>query len=209
MRLYSYFRSSAAYRVRIALGLKGLAAEPIPINLRDGQQASSDYRMLNPEGLVPMLEDGAITITQSVAIMEYLEEAYPTPALLPKEVAARARVRALVQMITSDIHPLNNLRVLKYLIGPAGMSKAAKDDWYRHWIHVGLTAVEARLDSTSTGLFCHGNSPGLADCVLVPQVYNAVQMQCDLSTMPRLQSIVARCNELPAFQQAHPDRCPA
>jgi maleylpyruvate isomerase len=190
------------------LELKGLAYEQVPVNLRQDQQQSEAYLRANPEGLVPMLEDGDLKITQSVAILEYLEEVFPNTPLMPSKPADRARVRSLVQMIASDIHPLNNLRVLKYLIGPAGASRAAKDAWYQHWIAVGLTAFEKRLSEAASGLYCHGDSPSLADCVLIPQVYNAELMACDLSAMPRVREIYARCTALPTFARAHPNQCP-
>ena len=178
------------------------------VDLREDQQRSEDYLKQNPEGLVPILEHGDLRLTQSVAILEYLEETFPQTALLPKAPLDRARVRAMMQMVASDIHPLNNLRVLKYLIGPAGVSREAKEAWYQHWIQLGLAAFEKRLTESASGLYCHGDTPSLADCVLIPQVYNAELMNCDLSAMPRVQEIYARCNQRPEFQRAHPQQCP-
>ncbi|HLV29821.1 MAG TPA: maleylacetoacetate isomerase, partial [Burkholderiaceae bacterium] len=182
MKLYSYFRSSAAYRVRIALNLKGLEYETVPVHLlKDGGQQHSDaYKALNPTELIPTLVDGELAIGQSMAILEYLEEAYPEPALLPPDPAGRARVRAIAQSIACDIHPLNNLRVLKHLKRGLGVDDATKDEWYRHWINVGLTSVEALLaGNPATGRYCHGDQVTLADVVLVPQVFNARRYDCD------------------------------
>ncbi|PWW44612.1 maleylacetoacetate isomerase [Melaminivora alkalimesophila] len=212
LKLYSYFRSSAAYRVRIALGLKGLAYQTLPVHLLKGggEQHQAPYRALNPQGLVPALqtEDGAV-LTQSLAILEYLDEAYGGPALLPQGAVARARVRALSQAIACDLHPLNNLRVLGYLKNELGADDAAKNAWYAHWVALGLQAVEDMLArSADTGRFCHGDAPGMADCCLVPQVFNARRFQCPLDAYPTIQRIAAACEELPAFQQAAPDRQP-
>lgn len=208
LRLHSYYPSSASYRVRIGLALKNLAYDYVSVDLRAKAQQQPEYQSLNPEGLVPLLEDDGLCVTQSMAILEYLDERYPQPALLPKDLAGRARVRALAQMIACDIHPLNNLRVLQYLVGPLGLSREQKDTWYAHWIHKGLAACERRLAEEQTGAFCHGDSPGLADCFLVPQVANAVRMGVNLESMPRVREITDRCNDLPAFQQAHPSACP-
>ncbi len=212
LKLYSYFRSSAAYRVRIALGLKGLAYQTLPVHLLKGggEQHQAAYRALNPQGLVPALqtEDGAV-LTQSLAILEYLDEDYGGPALLPQGAVARARVRALSQAIACDLHPLNNLRVLGYLKNELGADDAAKNAWYAHWVALGLQAVEDMLArSADTGRFCHGDAPGMADCCLVPQVFNARRFQCPLDAYPTIQRIAAACEELPAFQQAAPDRQP-
>ncbi|MDO4682429.1 MAG: maleylacetoacetate isomerase [Lautropia sp.] len=211
MKLYTYFRSSAAYRVRIALNLKGLPYESVPVHLvRDGgEQRQPAYRALNPAGLVPALVDQGEVLTQSLAIIEYLDEQHPTPALLPEGALDRARVRALAQTIACDTHPLNNLRVLQYLGKVLGADEAARQAWYRHWVAEGLGAVERLLAADPrTGDFCHGNAPGLADCCLVPQVFNARRFDCDLSGMPVIQRIVARCESLPAFQQAAPEQQP-
>lgn len=211
IRLYTYFRSSAAYRVRIALNLKGIDYQAVPVHLvRDGgQHRSADYLALNPQGLVPALAVDGQVLTQSLAIMEYLDETHPDPALLPADPLGRARVRAIAQAIACDIHPINNLRVLQYLGGTLGLDQAAKDAWYRHWIETGLQAVEAMLDSDQrTGAFCHGDQPGLADCCLVPQVFNARRFNCDLSALPTIVAITETCENLEVFNQAAPARQP-
>ena len=218
LTLYTYFRSSAAYRVRIALGLKGLPYDSHAVHLvKDGgQQHTSAYRALNPQALVPSLQtataptDGSATLTQSLAIMEYLEEAYPqAPALLPADLVGRARVRALAQVVACEIHPLNNLRVLRYLTQEMGLSSQQKDAWYAHWIALGLGALEEMLaTSSATGQFCHGDSPTLADCCLVPQVFNARRFGCPTQGYPTIERIVATCEQLPAFAQAAPGQQP-
>lgn len=211
MNLYSYFRSSAAYRVRIALNLKGLAYRTLPVHLlRDGgEQHRPAYRAVNPAGLVPALEDRGHTLTQSLAILEYLEEQYPQTPLLPRGSADRARVRAIAQSIACEIHPLNNLRVLQYLSGTLGLGEEQKNAWYRHWVGEGLGAVERLLaDDRRTGAFCHGDRPTLADCCLVPQVFNARRFGCELDAMPTILAIVARCQSLEAFQRAAPEHQP-
>ncbi|WP_386080819.1 maleylacetoacetate isomerase [Vreelandella sp. F11] len=208
--LYGYFRSSAAYRVRIALNLKGLDYDQVPVNLVKGEQRSGDHLTRNSQGLVPslVLNDSCV-INQSLAICEYLDEVYPEPALLPADALARAQVRALAQMVACEVHPLNNLRVLKYLVGELGVDEAAKLAWYRHWIAEGFTAMEATLSTApSSGDFCHGDTPTLADICLVPQVYNAERFECDLSAYPTLQRIAANCRTLPAFQKAAPQAQP-
>jgi maleylpyruvate isomerase len=205
MKLFGYYRSSAAYRVRIALNLKGLEVDHRFVHLRKGEQSAPEYGALNPQGLVPMVIDGPQVLTQSLAIIEYLEETHPEPALLPKEPIERARVRAIAQAIACDIHPLNNLRVLRYLVGPLKVSDEAKNEWYRHWVVEGLTALERSLTpAAGTGTFCHGDKPTLADICLVPQVYNAERADVDLSLFPRIMKIVAACRELRAFQDADP-----
>jgi len=207
LKLYSYFRSSAAYRVRIALNLKGLPYETVPVHLlRDGgQQNQPEYRALSPLGTVPTLDTGAAAMTQSLAIIEYLDETHPLPPLMPASAEGRARVRALAQTIACDIHPVNNLRVLNYLGREFGASKEQKDAWYRHWVIEGLLAIEQMLVTQSgTATFCHGQAPTLADCCLVPQVFNARRFNCSLDKMPTIQRIVAACETLPAFQNAAP-----
>jgi maleylacetoacetate isomerase len=211
MRLYSYFRSSAAYRVRIALNLKGLPYETVPVHLTrgGGEQLAPAYRQLNPQALVPVLEDGGRVLTQSLAIIEYLEETHPQTPLLPKDPAGRARVRALALAVACDLHPLNNLRVLNYLTGPLGLGEDAKLAWYRHWIAEGLRALEASLaGDRATGRFCHGDAPGLADCCLVPQLANAHRVKCDVSPYPTLLRIEQSCQALEAFRRAAPGAQP-
>lgn len=205
--LYTYFRSSAAFRVRIALNLKQLPYEAVAVHLlrNGGEQHQAAFKALNPEGLVPVLQDGEALLTQSMAIIEYLEECFPQPALLPSTPLERARVRALAHMIACDIHPLNNLRVLQYLTGRLQLDDNARDDWYRHWVAVGLEAVEAQLArSPDTGAFCHGDQPGMADCCLVPQIYNAQRWKCDLAPYPIIRRIVDSCMANDAFVQASP-----
>jgi len=211
MQLYSYFRSSAAYRVRIALNLKGLPCDLVPVHLlKDGgQQLSAQYRKLNPGATVPTLVDGGTVIGQSLAIVEYLDETHPEPPLLPADPAGRARVRSIAQSIACDIHPLNNLRVLKYLKRELGVGDEARDTWYRHWVESGLRAVERMLaDSPATGRYCHGDTPGMADLCLVPQMFNARRLDCKLDDMPTVVRIDVACRELPAFEQAAPANQP-
>ena len=211
MKLYGYFRSSAAYRVRIALNCKGLSYESVPVHLlKDGgQQNTAGYRALNPTGLIPTLVDGELAIGQSIAIIEYLEETHPEPALLPSDPAGRARVRAIAQSIACDIHPLNNLRVLKHLKNVLGVDEEAKNAWYKHWIHVGLSSIEAMLaGNPATGRYCHGDQVTMADVLLVPQVFNARRFGCDLSEMPAVVRIADACGELDAFVRAEPARQP-
>ena len=209
LKLYSYFRSSAAYRCRIALNLKGLAHDSAFVHLiKDGgQHTKPAYRALNPQALLPTLEHDGRVITQSLAIMEYLDEIHPKPSLLPGDAAQRAQVRAFALAIACDIHPLNNLRVLSYLKSPLGHDQATVDTWYRHWVETGLAACEALLPATPTR-FCFGDQPTLADACLVPQIYNARRFTADLSAMPRLVAIDAACNALSAFAQAAPEAQP-
>lgn len=211
MQLYSYFRSSAAYRVRIALNLKGLSYDYVPVHLlKDGgQQLASEYTALNPSALVPTLVDGDAVLGQSLAIIEYLDETHPLPPLLPADPLGRARVRAISQNIACDIHPLNNLRVLKYLKHQMGVSEEAKNAWYTHWVEQGLASLEQMLaTSASTGAFCHGDTPTMADLCLVPQVANARRFECDMTAMPTILRIDAACRELPAFDLAAPGKQP-
>jgi maleylacetoacetate isomerase len=211
MKMYTYFRSSAAYRVRIGLNLKGLAYEAVPVHLiKDGgQQLSAEYRAVNPSALVPALQDDGATITQSLAILEYLDEVYPAAPLLPSTPAARARVRSLALQIACDIHPLNNLRVLKYLVKEAAVSEETKNAWYVHWVQQGFAALELQLaGSPDTGRFCHGDTPTLAGGLLVPPVFNAVRFNIDMGPYPTIARIVAACDALPAFAAAHPSQQP-
>lgn len=208
LTLYSYWRSSAAYRVRIGLNLKGLRYDVKPVHLvKDGgQQRANDYRQLNPQQLVPTLVHGRSVLTQSLAILEYLDEAQPTPALLPAEVGARARVRALAQLVACDIHPLGNLRVLQYLDSRLDASADERLAWSRHWIETGFSAFEAMLAAhDDAGDFCHGQQPGLADCCLLPQVYNARRFGVSLDAFPRIRRIETACLALPAFDRARPE----
>ncbi|MEO8303402.1 MAG: maleylacetoacetate isomerase [Betaproteobacteria bacterium] len=206
MKLYDYFRSSAAYRVRIALNLKRLKLERAFVHLRDGAQRADAYLTLNPQGLVPALEtDRGDVLTQSLAIIEWLDESHPAPPLLPADAAGRARVRALALAIACDIHPLNNLRVLNYLTATLGTTDAQRDGWYRYWCDVGFEALETQLArEASTGAFCHGATPTLADICLVPQLANARRFKLDLAPYPTLLRIDAACAELPAFSDAAP-----
>jgi maleylpyruvate isomerase len=209
MKLYTYFRSSAAYRVRIALNLKGLEYEAVPVHLlKDGgQHKQSAYLAVNPSALIPSLQDDGATVTQSLAIIEYLEETHPFMPLLPQGALDRARVRALAQMVACDIHPITNLRVLKYLTGTLGVTEEGKTEWYRHWVREGLAAIETHLASgPETGRFCHGDSPTIADCCLIPQVFNALRFDVDMSAYPTVARIHAACSELPAFIAAHPSK---
>ena len=207
LKLYTYFRSSAAYRVRIALNLKGLPYESVPVHLlRDGgEQHAPDYAQLNPAELVPTLVDGEHSLGQSLAIIEYLDEVHPSPPLLPGNALARARIRALAQSIACDMHPLNNLRVLQYLAREHQLDEAAKAMWVRHWITLGFTALEAQLQHASTGVFCHGDTPTLADCCLVPQMFHARRFDTPLEGFPTLCRIEAACLALDAFQRAAPE----
>jgi len=211
MKLYSYFRSSAAYRARIALNLKGLPYEYLPVHLvRDGgEQHAPAYRSVAPEGLVPVLVDGDTTVHQSLAIIEYLDETHPQPPLLPAGAAARAAVRAIALDIACDIHPLCNTRVLKYLGANCGLQKDGSEDWIRHWIGTGFAALETRLaHDPARGVFCHGDAPTLADIMLVPQVFNARRFGIDMGRFPTIAAIDARCAELAAFADAVPAKQP-
>ncbi|WP_445401039.1 maleylacetoacetate isomerase [Zobellella sp. An-6] len=204
MKLYDYPRSSAAYRVRIALNLKGQTFEAVPVNLLEGAQRGEDYRTLNPTGLVPSLDTGEGLLGQSLAIIEYLDERFPAPPLLPAGAFARARARALALQVACDIHPLNNLRVLQYLVGEFGIDERQKLAWYHHWLQQGLAALERQLTETDS-IFCCGDTPGLADICLVPQLYNARRFGLDLAPYPRLMAIDEACQRLEAFAAAHPD----
>lgn len=211
MKLYSYFRSSASFRVRIALHLKGLAYEYLPVHLvRDGgEQHAAAYRSVAPEGLVPVLVDGDATVHQSVAIIEYLDETHPQPPLLPADAVGRAAVRAIALDVACDIHPLGNTRVLKYLTATCGLDKEGTDAWIRHWIGTGFDALEKRLaHSPSRGRFCYGDTPTLADIMLVPQVFNARRFGVDMGRFPTIAAIDARCAELAAFADAAPAKQP-
>lgn len=204
--LYTYWRSSASYRVRIALALKHLDYEARAVHLRRGEQRHADYLALNPQGAVPTLVDDGHTVTQSLAIIEYLDETYPQPPLLPRDPAARAFVRALALAIACDIHPLNNLRVLKYLEREYGQDEAARGRWICHWIGDGLGAVEAELAAyVGRGRCCHGDKPTLADICLVAQLYNARRFGCEVTGFPLVTAIGEHCMKLPAFIAAAPE----
>jgi len=211
MKLYTYFRSSAAYRVRIALNLKGLQYDAIPVHLLrgGGEQLQEQYRSINPSGLVPAFQDDYITLTQSMAILEYLEDAHPAVPIMPKDATERAHVRELAQIIACDIHPVNNLRVLRYLVQELGISEEKKNEWYRHWLVGGLEVLEKHLArDPSAGPLCHGRTPTIADCCLVPQVFNAQRHGIDVSIYPNIARINAQCIEIPAFVAAHPSNQP-
>ena len=201
--LYDFWRSSAAYRVRIALGLKGLDHDLAEVDLLAGAQASDEYRARNPQGLVPFLVDGEAGVSQSIAIIEYLDEIYPEPPLLPRDPVERARVRALALTVACDIHPLNNLRVLKHL-RRNGLDQDATDAWQRHWIEIGFASLEVRV----AGPYCAGEDVTMADVLLVPQMTNARRVNTDLSAFPRLLGIEERLRALPAFAAAAPDAQP-
>ena len=212
LKLYSYWRSSAAYRVRIALNLKELPYELIPVSLvsNGGEQHGDAFHELNPQELVPVLVDGRRVIRQSIAIIEYLEERYDgARTLLPAMNSSRARVRSIAQAIACDIHPLNNLRVLQYLENDLGLAKEERETWVRHWICRGFRAVEELLrDDLSTGTFCEGDAPGLSDLCLIPQVYNALRFDVDMADFPTIDRIHRTCEEIDAFQQARPENQP-
>jgi maleylpyruvate isomerase len=209
MKLYGYFQSSAAFRVRIALRLKGLPADHISVNLLKDAHRADEFARLNPQQAVPTLVDGERVITQSLAIIEYLEERYPNPPLLPANAEDRARARSMALLIACDIHPLNNLRVLRYLKRQLGMGKEQRDLWYHHWLEQGLRPLEALLRSRpSAAGFCVGASPTLADVCLVPQIFNAQRSGFDLTPYPALMSIFGRCMQLDAFDKAQPAKQP-
>jgi maleylacetoacetate isomerase len=209
VKLYTYFRSSAAFRVRIALNLKGIGYEPVFIHLAKGQHRGSTYGAVNPQALLPTLElDDGTRLTQSLAIIEWLDEKQPAPALLPKESLARARVRSLADLIACEIHPLNNLRVLQHLKRALAQTQEQIDEWYRHWIGDGLTRFEADLGRGGTAKFCQGDSPSLADCCLVPQIFNAKRYNSDLAPYPKTLRVFDNCMKLEAFDRAQPSKQP-
>lgn len=212
MKLYTYYRSSASFRVRIAMALKGLSYDPTFIHLarNGGEQNTPAFHEVNPQGFVPVLiDDEGNSLYQSLAIMEYLDETHPNPPLLPKSPAERARVRSLSLAVACEIHPLNNPRVLNYLTGTMGINEEQKLAWIKHWIELGLGQFEKRLArEQGTGRFCHGAAPTMADCCLVPQVFNAQRFECDLSQMPTILRINDACMQLDAFQLAHPSKQP-
>lgn len=209
MELYSYFRSSASFRVRIALALKSLPYDYRTVHLVRNEQTGPAFAAVSPQRLVPLLKDGEATLTQSMAIIEYLDEVYPEPPLMPADPLGRARVRSLSQDIACEIHPLDNLRVLRYLVKELGASEDAKNAWYRHWVEVGLEVVERQLsEQPATGTFCHVDTPTMADCLLVPQIFNAQRFDCRLDHVPTVMRIFENCMRLPAFLAAQPSACP-
>jgi len=209
MKLHTYFRSSAAFRVRIALNLKGLAYDTAFVHLAKGEHRQPAYGALNQQALLPTLEDAGRQLTQSLAIMEYLEETHPQPPLLPKDPLARARVRSLSLLIACEIHPVNNLRVLQYLKRALGQNEEQVNAWYRHWIADGLAKFEADLvRAPGPGRFCHGDIPGMADCCLVPQILNAQRYQCDTAPFPTTMRVFDECMKIVAFDQAQPSKQP-
>ena len=209
MKLYTYFRSSAAYRARIALNLKGISYESVPVDLRPGAHRQPGYLARNPQGLIPALEDGGAVIGQSLALIEYLEETHPQPPLLPRLPLERARVRSMALAIACDLHPLNNLRVLNYLRSPLGQDEAAVDGWYRHWVAEGFRALEEEaIRASGDGHHMFGSQVTLADVCLVPQMFNAHRFRCDVAPFPTLRAICAHLETLPAFARAAPDAQP-
>ena len=208
MKLHNYFRSSSSFRVRIALELKGLAYDYIPVHIAKGDHKKEPYASLSADTLVPLLEVEGEKLSQSMAIIEYLDEKYPTPALLPADAVGRAQVRALAQSIACEIHPINNLRVLKYLVRELKVDEEAKNTWYRHWCRDGLEAFERQLAALPASTYCYGNTPTLADCCLVPQIFNAQRFNVNFEGLPRTMAAYAACMTLPAFQKAQPSACP-
>lgn len=209
MKLYNYFRSSASFRVRIALAIKGVPYEYLPVHIAKGEHRQAAFSDLSLEGLVPLLElDDGTRLTQSMAIIEYLEDMQPAPALLPADPLGRARVRALSQIVACEIHPINNLRVLKYLTKELKVEEEAKNTWYRHWVRDGLEAFERQLAAGPASLYCHGDTPTMADCCLVPQIFNAQRFKTPLDGLPKTMAVFDACMSLPAFQTAQPSACP-
>ena len=207
MQLYSYFRSSASHRVRIALALKGLAYDYLPVHLVKNEQTGEAFAAVSPTRLVPLLKDGDACVNQSLAIIEYLDETHPSPPLLPADPLGRARVRALAYDIACEIHPLNNLRVLRYLLRDLKLSEDDKNRWYLHWVETGLEAVERQL-AAQPSRYCHGDSPTLADCTLVPQIFNAQRLACRTDHVPHVMRVFEACMALDAFTQSQPSACP-
>jgi maleylacetoacetate isomerase/maleylpyruvate isomerase len=207
MELYNYFRSSASYRVRIALALKGLSYDYKAVHIAKNEQFTESYAAVSAARLVPLLRDGDKMITQSMAIIEYLDETHPQPLLLPADALGRARVRALAQDVACEIHPLNNLRVLRYLVNSLKLSEEDKDRWYRHWVETGLEVVERQL-AAQPARYCHGDTPTLADCVLVPQIFNAQRFKCRTDHVPQVMRVYDACMQLSAFEKTRPEACP-
>jgi maleylacetoacetate isomerase/maleylpyruvate isomerase len=207
MELFGYFRSSASYRVRIALALKGLDFDYRAVHLAKNEQLGEAYAAVSASRLVPLLRDGDAQLTQSLAIIEYLDETHPQPPLLPADALGRARVRSLAQDIACEIHPLNNLRVLRYLVNTLKVSGDDKNGWYRHWVETGLEAVERQLQAQPS-TYCHGDSPTLADCTLVPQIFNAQRFACRTDHLPQVMRVFDACMRLDAFEKTRPEACP-
>jgi maleylacetoacetate isomerase/maleylpyruvate isomerase len=207
MELYNYFRSSASYRVRIAMALKGLDYDYKAVHLAKNEHFTESYQAVSAARLVPLLRDGDHVLTQSLAIIEYLDETHPQPPLLPRTPAERARVRALALDMACEIHPLNNLRVLRYLVKDLKLAEDDKNRWYRHWVETGLETVERQL-AALPGTYCHGDTPTLADCVLVPQVFNARRFDCRLDHVPHVMRVFDACMQLDAFEKTRPEHCP-
>jgi len=207
MELFSYFRSSASYRVRIALALKGLDYDYRPVHLVKNEQFNESYAAVSASRLVPLLRDGDGVLTQSLAIIEYLDETHPEPPLLPADALGRVRVRALALDIACEIHPLNNLRVLRYLVRDLKVAEDDKNRWYKHWVETGLEVVERQL-AAQPARYCHGDAPTLADCVLVPQIFNAQRFDCRLDAVPNVMRVFEACMQLPAFEETRPEKCP-
>lgn len=208
MQLYSFFNSSTSYRVRIALALKGQAYDTQGVNLRSGQQRDAAYLEVNPSGVVPSLVDSDLTLSQSLAIIDYLDARFPEPRLIPADPVERARVLEVSNAIACDIHPVNNLRILRYLKDQFNIDEDGRNAWYRHWVAEGLSGVDALLQRHGDGPYCFGDAPTLADCCLVPQVANALRMKCDLSPFPRVMAIYAHASAQPEFVAAEPARQP-
>lgn len=209
MKLYNYSRSSASFRVRIALALKGLPYDYIPVNLLQGEQHTDAFAAISPTALVPTLvSDEGQAMGQSMAIIEYLDEVYPEPPLLPTSPIERSQVRALAQSIACEIHPLNNLRVLQYLSRELKVDEESRNRWYRHWVRLGLESYERELALRPAGTYSFGHTPTLADCLLVPQIFNARRLDTDLSGLPRTMAAFEACMALPAFERAQPSACP-
>jgi maleylacetoacetate isomerase len=209
MKLYNYFRSSASFRVRIALALKGIDYDYVPVHLAKGEHTKPAYGEVSADQLVPMLElDDGTRLSQSMAIIEYLDETHPEPALVPRDALGRARVRALAQSIACEIHPVNNLRVLKYLSRELKVDEETKNAWYRHWVRTGLESFERQLAQGPASRFCHGDTPTLADCCLVPQIFNGRRFDTPLDGLPLTMAAFDACMALPAFQRSQPSACP-
>lgn len=207
LQLFNYYRSSASYRVRIALALKGLDYEYMPVHLARNEHFTESYAAVSAARLVPLLRDGQDVVTQSLAIIEYLDETRPEPPLMPADALGRARVRALALDIACEIHPLNNLRVLRYLVRDLDLSEEGKLRWYRHWVETGLETVERQLVGQPS-TYCHGETPTMADCVLVPQIFNARRFECRLDHVPQVMRVFEACMRLDAFERTRPEHCP-